>query len=182
VIRAPAGELVLDWRRNLGGRGAHVCPTRSCIEIAVRRRGFDRSLRSRARYPRVDELIDTAIEASRRQIETLVRSAASDRSLLVGADAGHRALGNGEVSYLVVAVDSAAREKLVRQANTVGVPCKIYSRKSELGAMTGRRETGALGLRNDGLGTALGEAIDRFVALGGESVQDDTGTTEGGAA
>jgi predicted RNA-binding protein YlxR (DUF448 family) len=182
VTRAPDGGLVLDWRRNLGGRGAHVCPTRACIEKAIRRRGFDRSFEPRVRYPQAEELIDTAIAAARRQIETLIRAAASDRSLVIGAENGLRALEGGDATGLIVAVDSRSSDRLVRRAAAVGVPCRIYSDKSELGAITGRQSTGALGLCNDGLGQALGELIDRLGALRGSTPKDDTGTTEGGAA
>ena len=68
----PGSGVVLDWRRNLGGRGAWVCPTRRCIGRAVRRRLFDRALKQRVSYPSPVELIDAAREALNRRRQTLI--------------------------------------------------------------------------------------------------------------
>jgi predicted RNA-binding protein YlxR (DUF448 family) len=38
VVRTPAGEVRLDATGKVSGRGAYVCPTGECTEIAVRER------------------------------------------------------------------------------------------------------------------------------------------------
>jgi predicted RNA-binding protein YlxR (DUF448 family) len=43
VVRA--GALVPDPERRLPGRGAHLHPTRACLDAAQRRRAFARALR-----------------------------------------------------------------------------------------------------------------------------------------
>ena len=40
-----SGELVADPAARLPGRGAYVHPSRSCLDLAVRRRAFARALR-----------------------------------------------------------------------------------------------------------------------------------------
>jgi uncharacterized protein len=40
-----SGALVVDERRVLPGRGAHLHPTAECLELAERRRAFPRALR-----------------------------------------------------------------------------------------------------------------------------------------
>ena len=38
VVRTPAGEVRVDATGKVSGRGAYVCPTSECAEIAVRER------------------------------------------------------------------------------------------------------------------------------------------------
>ncbi|GAA3166382.1 MULTISPECIES: YlxR family protein [Streptomyces] len=44
-IVAIEGECAPDPRGTLPGRGAHVHPTRVCLDLAVRRRAFNRAFR-----------------------------------------------------------------------------------------------------------------------------------------
>ena len=44
-VVAHAGECIPDLDRRLPGRGAHLHPTRECLELAERRRAFPRALR-----------------------------------------------------------------------------------------------------------------------------------------
>lgn len=36
VVRTPGGEVTVDPRGKLSGRGAYVCPETNCVEIGVR--------------------------------------------------------------------------------------------------------------------------------------------------
>ena len=173
VVGAPDGGLVFDWRRNLGGRGAHVCPQRACIANAIKRHCFDQPLRVRATYPETDELIETALAALDRQIETLVGSAVSSGNLAAGTDSALRALGGGAAACLLVAGDAAARDRFVSAAATAGVACYVTSNKNRLGALAGRGETGVLSINSHGLAAAIGQAITRLEALGGENPRNE---------
>jgi ribosomal protein L7Ae-like RNA K-turn-binding protein len=164
---------VFDWRRNLGGRGAHVCPTRRCIERAVGRHGFDRALKSPVKYPRVEVLLEAARGAVSRQIETLVWSAASSGSLATGTDATRRSMMDGSAACLVVAADARSRSKLVREAAAAGISCRTLATKDRIGKMTGRRPTGVLAIEDQGLAAALSDALDRLDALQGPSPKAD---------
>ncbi len=44
VVRTPAGELLIDRKGKVSGRGAYVCPEASCAEAAVKRRALERAL------------------------------------------------------------------------------------------------------------------------------------------
>jgi len=172
VVRAPDGSLVIDWRRNLGGRGAHVCAARACIESAIRKRSFDRALKARLRYPQPQALIDLLRQAMTRQIETLVGSAARSGKLCAGTDAVRRALAGGEASCVLLAGDAASRERLAAAAEAAGVAHRALTDKIELGALVGRGETGVLAITDRGLAAAIVQAISRKEALGGESPGD----------
>jgi predicted RNA-binding protein YlxR (DUF448 family)/ribosomal protein L7Ae-like RNA K-turn-binding protein len=169
IVRAPDGALVVDWRRNLGGRGAHVCPRPACIESAIRRRGFDRALKARARYPEPGKLIGAAIRAHERQIATLVGSARSSGRLAAGTEAALREIENRKAACLLLADDAGARERFVVAARAAGVEVHPVAGKIELGAMIGRGETGVVAIADAGLAAALGRAYSRLATLGGES-------------
>lgn len=45
VIKTPEGKVVLDTTGRKNGRGAYVCSNLQCLEIAVKRKGLERSLK-----------------------------------------------------------------------------------------------------------------------------------------
>ncbi|MDD5308403.1 MAG: DUF448 domain-containing protein [Deltaproteobacteria bacterium] len=165
VVRSPEGGLVIDWRGNLAGRGAHVCPNRRCFEIAFGKRRFDRGLGPVERYPAAEEMLASARHATMRQIETLLRSATGARALAAGSEACERAFAEGRALTLLLAKDAAARERLVARASQGGVPVYTMDSKEVLGAMAGRPATGALAALDAGLARALAKACARLVAM-----------------
>ena len=46
VVRMPEGEMTLDRSGRMNGRGAYICPSRECLEKAIRNRGLNRSFRT----------------------------------------------------------------------------------------------------------------------------------------
>ena len=45
VVRTPSGEILLDRTGRLPGRGAYLCPNRSCLEQAAKKKRLARTLR-----------------------------------------------------------------------------------------------------------------------------------------
>ncbi len=45
VVRGMDGVISIDLTQKVNGRGAYVCRSRSCLELAVKRRGLERTLR-----------------------------------------------------------------------------------------------------------------------------------------
>lgn len=44
VVRSPEGEIALDLRGKLPGRGAYICPDPACLKRAVKSRALERAL------------------------------------------------------------------------------------------------------------------------------------------
>lgn len=44
VVRSPEGEIGLDFRGKVSGRGAYVCPQADCLKKAIRSRALERAL------------------------------------------------------------------------------------------------------------------------------------------
>jgi len=165
LARTPDGSIVADWRGSLGGRGAHVCPTRSCIAAAVRGRSLDRAFRAAVRCPDADELVAVVRTALVRRLGALMGSAAGARKAVSGADAVKRSLDLGRAVFVVVASDAANRIEITRQAAQRGVPLKVASDKAALGEMLGKRPTAIAALVDRGLAEAVSSTFERLEAL-----------------
>lgn len=44
VVRAPSGEISIDFHGKAPGRGAYLCPSPDCLKKAIRSKALDRSL------------------------------------------------------------------------------------------------------------------------------------------
>lgn len=44
VVRTPEGEILVDDKGKLSGRGVYICPQASCLEKAKKAKRFERSL------------------------------------------------------------------------------------------------------------------------------------------
>ena len=44
VVRSPEGEVSLDFKGKMPGRGAYVCPNAECLKKAVRSKALERAL------------------------------------------------------------------------------------------------------------------------------------------
>ncbi len=44
VVRPPEGELTVDFRGKMNGRGAYVCPDTACLKKAVKSKALERAL------------------------------------------------------------------------------------------------------------------------------------------
>ena len=58
VVRPPEGELTVDFRGKMNGRGAYLCPDTACLKKAVKSRALERALE----VP-VPETLYSALEA-----------------------------------------------------------------------------------------------------------------------
>lgn len=47
VIRTPEGEIVIDATGKKNGRGAYLCRKKECLDLAVKHRSLERSLKTR---------------------------------------------------------------------------------------------------------------------------------------
>jgi uncharacterized protein len=165
LVRTPDGGIAVDWRRKLGGRGAYVCPTRSCIAAAVSGRALDRAFRAAVEYPGIEELISAARDGLSRRLGALLGSALGARRLAVGSDAVDGAIAGGHAACLLVAADAANRDEIERRAAERGVPVRICFDKAACGEMLGKRPTAVMALGDRGLARAVFETLERLEAL-----------------
>lgn len=47
IVRTPQGEVLIDRRGKLPGRGAYVCANPACLKKAIKTRALDRALETK---------------------------------------------------------------------------------------------------------------------------------------
>ena len=45
IVRSPEGEIAVDFTGKANGRGAYICPTIYCFELAFKQKGLERSFK-----------------------------------------------------------------------------------------------------------------------------------------
>lgn len=53
VVKSPDGEITVDFTGKASGRGAYICKNVSCLEAAVKNKGFNRAFKE----PISDEIL-----------------------------------------------------------------------------------------------------------------------------
>ena len=61
VVRSPEGEVSLDFKGKLPGRGAYVCPQAACLAKARKSRALERAFET-ALPPEVYEVLEQQME------------------------------------------------------------------------------------------------------------------------
>ena len=65
VIRTSEGEFLLDATGKKNGRGAYICPSKNCLEKAVKNKGLERSFKQS-----IPREVYEALEKEREILET----------------------------------------------------------------------------------------------------------------
>jgi len=165
LVRTPDGHVVVDWRRRLGGRGAHICPTRSCITAAIRGRALEKVFHATVEYPDVEELVTSARDSLSRRLCALLGSSLGARKAAVGSDAVEHMMSLGHAACLLVASDAAERVEIERRAAERKIPLRVVFDKASLGEILGKRPLAVMALGDRGLAVAVFETLERLETL-----------------
>lgn len=160
-----------DVGGRLGGRGVSVHPRRKCLDDAVAKGGFARSLRRKVPLAAA-HVAELAAQQYRRRAEGLLSSAHRAGHTAVGTDAVREAMEQGRVRLLVVATDAAnRREDLTARAERLGGACVILGTKVSLGKLLGKAEAAVVAVGEPELARQLGGAVARAKALEGDGAE-----------
>ena len=162
-VAAPDGQVVLDPLMRLPGRGAHACPSLGCIERAVERGAFARSLGRAVVVPPPAELASAARVAATRRAHELFGLLRRVGGLEIGARAVLARLGQGDLAFVVISTEHAARgaADVERAAGRAGVAIGRFSTGLEVGHAIGRGPTGVVGAVRGRLAEALSVAVTK---------------------
>lgn len=169
-VLSPQGDIVVDYRRKLPGRGVYTCIDRGCLETAVKRGQLSRSLRHNA-SPSAGKLWQDLHEQVRCKVLNLLgmarksgQAVSGTRQVLLGLQAGC------DYGLLVRAVDlsAASAERLDKAAGRCGVAYSALFSKDQLGQLLGKSERGVVALKNGPLAEAVREELERLKIFAGE--------------
>ena len=167
----PAGQLQVDYRRKLPGRGAYTCIDRDCIITAVERGGFTRSFKQPVSVPDADTLVQEVVRNLRVRILNLIGMARKARLIVSGSNSVLQELGKPAASLLLIATDAAAgtADKIMNRAKGADVPFFRLFDKQTLGSAVGRDERSHLVLTDKKFARNLILEIDRLKNIAGEN-------------
>ncbi|MDY0269824.1 DUF448 domain-containing protein [Trichloromonas sp.] len=170
-VLAPDGELLVDYRHRLPGRGVYTCMNPQCIRQAVQRRQFQRAFRREllAIDPeRLNAALRAAIET---KIISLVGMARKSGIVLSGARLVLDALAMpGQIAIVMLAGDVSAgiADKVVASASYRGIPIWRLLDKEQLGRMLGKEERSVIALKTGALAESVKTEVLRYKQMAGE--------------
>jgi predicted RNA-binding protein YlxR (DUF448 family) len=162
LVCSQTGEVLLDMYGKLPGRGAYLCPQRSCAEQAVQRRRIQAAFRREVVLTPLGELVQAMAGVLEERALGCVRIARKAGRLVSGYTQVSRALVYEPVTCLLVARD-AARERLREYQGWCEerqIPCRMFLTKARLGQLAGRDQSSAIGILLPRLGERLLGSID----------------------
>lgn len=170
-VLAPQGELLVDYKGRLPGRGAYTCVDRDCIAEAVRRRQFPRTFK-REPLPVADDFI--TLELSRQiqeRICGLLGMARKAHQLLSGSSLVLDRLSAGApLAFILIASDvsDGIGQKVVGRATNRSVRFYRMFEKEFLGRLLGTGQRSVLALVPGSLAAAIRVELERYQRIAGE--------------
>ena len=130
-VADPSGEIVLDLRHRLPGRGVWVSARADIIRQAVRKKLFARSLKAAVRSP--DDLDERVEKQLRQALLGALSLARKGGGLVTGFDAVSAAIEGGKVAALIHASEAGADGvgKLQAALRRKGADVPVLRRLSE---------------------------------------------------
>ena len=171
-VRSPDGEVVADVRGRLPGRGAYLCNSSKCFELAVRTKQFERTFKSSCRMAEASQLIDQVVTQRLDRLKNLLGMARKSANVVAGSSAVSEALNKScPPMAIVMAQDISPKigEKIMRKASDRNVIITRLFTKSELGQILGRAERSVVGLLDGKLAATFLHDLHRYQEISGES-------------
>ena len=170
-VLAPQGELLVDYKGRLPGRGAYTCVDPGCIAEAIRRRQFSRTFK-RELLPVADDYISRELSRQiQERISGLIGMARKSHQLLSGSSLILDRLSSGApLAFIVIASDvsDGIGEKVVGRATNRSVRYYRMFEKEFLGRLLGTGQRSVLALLPGSLAKAIRVELERYQRIAGE--------------
>jgi uncharacterized protein len=157
LVCGPTGQVLPDIHAKLPGRGAYLCPLRSCAEQAFKRMRLREAFRREVTLAPIDELVRAMARVMEERALGCIRIARKAGRVVSGYTQVSRALMSQPVACLLVAEDIARERRHEYEGWCVKrqIPCRSFLTKARLGELAGRDESSALGILDPRLGERL---------------------------
>lgn len=171
-VVSPEGEVLVDYRHKLPGRGAYTCLDRNCIESAVKRRQFDRAFKRSLREIDATALRNAIRLQIRERILNLLGMARKSANVVSGSSMVMENLGGRTDLVLVLMAEDvsvAIGEKASGKASMAGIPFYRLFDKGTLGQVLGKGERSVVALKAGLLAESVKKELSRYEKIVGES-------------
>jgi len=167
-VVAPNGDVLVDYRHRLPGRGAYTCLDLVCLKNAAERRQFQRSFRGRCTEISWLALKGGLTNALQQRITSLVGMARKAGHCISGSNAVINSLRQGDgLALVLVAEDISAGivEKINELTSRHQVPCVSMFNKEKLGQLLGKEERSVVAIGTGSLADALLLELRRYLQM-----------------
>ena len=171
-VRSPEGEILVDLKGRLPGRGAYLCNSRDCIMAAVNRQQFNRAFRCECQPADLSTLTDRVARELLKHLASLLGMARKSANLVTGSNAVLDALTRKKaLSAIILAKDISPQigDKIRRKAARQKILTAELFDKMELGRILGRAERSVVGVSDGKLAAAFMSDWHRYKDISGES-------------
>lgn len=167
-VVAPDGELVVDYRHRLPGRGAYTCIEADCLVAAVDRNQFRRSFRGKCNEVSSEKLLSALTQAVEQKILNLLGMGRKSGQLVSGSNAVITALRQDANLSLVIMtrdISTAIAEKIESLSVRHQVNCSQLFSKDLLGQILGKGERSVVAVQAGTLADAILIELQRYMRL-----------------
>lgn len=167
-VLAPDGQVLVDYRHKLPGRGAYTCFSRSCLADAVKKRQFQRSFHGQGTLPAVEGLTASLLEQIAARIEGLLCMARKSGQVESGSNAVLASLRQrGKYALLILSDDISENigSKLTAAAAQQNIPVFNMLLKDRLGQLIGKGERSVAAIAVGPLADAILVELQRLAEM-----------------
>ena len=171
-VCSPQGEVLVDYRHRLPGRGAYACPDRRCLERIANRGGFSRAFRRECTPGEPEALLEAVAGALRTRLENLLGMARKSGRSCAGSNKVLAAFDQPQPPAAVIFaedISAGVAGKVERKAKRSGAECLSLFDKARLGRIMGRAECSVCALADAPLTEAFLEEWKRYCRMLGEN-------------
>lgn len=167
-VLAPDGQVLVDYRHKLPGRGAYTCLNSDCLETAVTRRQFQRSFKGEGTPPLAENLIKALKDQIAARAEALLGMARKSGRVESGSNAVLGSLRKEKKFALLILsedISESIGEKLTAAAEKQGIPVFNMLGKNRLGQLLGKGERSVAAIAIGALADAILVELQRLAEM-----------------
>lgn len=170
-VLTPSGEVTVDYRKRLPGRGAYTCISRACLTAAVQKRQFNRAFHKDGVRADVATLAGELSGQIADRVFNLLSMARKSGQVISGGSLVFDALhSKGQPALVILAEDMSAgiADKISHRATACGVPLWHRYDKELLGRLLGKEERSVVAVQAGPLAEAIKSELFRLEQIAGE--------------
>ncbi|OHB32336.1 MAG: hypothetical protein A2X84_11500 [Desulfuromonadaceae bacterium GWC2_58_13] len=163
--------MLVDYRSRLPGRGGYVCLNLDCLDVAVKRRQFQRAFKSQSLHVSFEQLKQALLLNIEQKIINLLGMARKSGVVVSGSNMILDALtASAPLAVVLLAhdVSDGIGNKVVSAAAVRGIPGFRLLDKESLGRMLGKEERSVVALKSCPLAESVKAEMIRYKQIAGE--------------
>lgn len=166
LVSGPDGAVVIDYKGNLPGRGAYICPKESCVREAFSKRRISRVFKG-SRIDGVEEFLFQLMEKVSDRVMSLISLSRKAGKVLDGREAVEKGLGKGKIRILLLADDLSAGSfrEITDRCVKAGIRYYTYLMKDKMGVLLGKGDRGVVGITDESFSSLLEKEFGRLRSL-----------------